>query len=122
MNALTHQKPHPVLTLTQLANYYDVLQAAELLATEQPKDAVPIARSVLASLLRLAWARASGKPDSEPKPESVPLKLRNRGIVSKPAMQRLRNAFEKSKNPPEMFSACRDLLVWLASKPDAVID
>ncbi|QDV41427.1 hypothetical protein Enr13x_12660 [Stieleria neptunia] len=110
-----------VYTVERLERYDVVLGTLERLAIDQPLDAQPLAKALLASLLRLSWARVSGKPATNPDPCDVPHKLFLRQAITKPALKRLQFAIKKNATTSNLLECCKGLLIWLASDPDAVL-
>lgn len=110
-----------VFTMETLERYDTIHGTIERLAVDQPLDALPIARSLLASLLRLSWARVTGKPLTNPAAEEVPHKLFQRQAATKEAMRRFDHAIRKDTSVSNLLECSRALLVWLSSDPDSVL-
>ncbi|QEF99739.1 hypothetical protein Mal15_38050 [Stieleria maiorica] len=92
-----------------------------VLESLQPIDARPLAQALLASLLRLSWARTSGKPHTCPEAAEIPLKLFNRKAIDKPTLTRLRSLTAPEASVRDVIAGCRDLMVWLAMDRGAVL-
>jgi hypothetical protein len=105
-------------TLEQMDSIYNI---AERLGQQTPLDAIPIARGLLASLLRLSYARVQGKPRTNPEPNMVPMKLFQKGILTKTVMRRMKHSIEKSCSASDLLECCRALMVYLASDPDSLV-
>jgi hypothetical protein len=99
-------------TLETLTGYDDVFRALRRL---EPIDAEPIAKALLAALLRLAWSKVADKPGARPEAVAVPLKLYNRKAITKHTLDRLRKATGPKADAPLVLEACRMLLVGLAA-------
>ncbi|MCA9139664.1 MAG: hypothetical protein KDB00_22985 [Planctomycetales bacterium] len=110
-----------VFTMETLTHYDTILGTIERLAVDQPLDALPIAKSLLASLLRLSWARVTGRRLTNPPPEDVPHKLWLRQATTKPAFKRLQYAIKSDTSVSNLLECSRGLLIWLASDPDSVL-
>ncbi|MCO8124507.1 hypothetical protein NHH03_22400 [Stieleria sp. TO1_6] len=110
-----------VFTMETLERYDTIHGTVERMAVDQPLDALPIARALLASLLRLSWARVSGKRLTNPAATEVPHKLFLRQAVTKDAMRRLNHAIKKETSASNLLECSRALLVWLASDPESVL-
>lgn len=108
----------PMETLEQLDGIYNTV---ERIAAESPLDAIPITRGLLAALLRLSYARVQGKPLTNPAANMVPMKLFQKGIVTKTVMRRMKNAIDKSCSASDLLECSRALLVYLASEPDSLV-
>ena len=90
-------KPKTKITSTETLEQLDAIyNTAERLGELSPLDAIPIARALLSALLRLSYAKVQGKPNTNPEPNLVPVKLFNKGIVTKTVMRRMKAAIEKS--------------------------
>ncbi len=105
-------------TLEQLDAIYN---AAERLGRQSPLDAIPIARALLAALLRLSYAKVQGKPRTNPEPNMVPMKLFQKGILTKTVMRRMKTALDKSSSAGNLLECSRVLMVWLAADPESMV-
>jgi len=106
-------------TLEQCDALYSVCKA---MAKTRPLDAAAMAQPLLKTLLRLAWAKASGKPDTNPLAESIAMKLYNRGHVSKNSMRKINAAIADGAKLEDVLMCSRALLVWLAADEPQRID
>ena len=115
-------KPKTKITSTETLEELDAIyNTAERLGELSPLDAIPIARALLSALLRLSYAKVQGKPNTNPEPNLVPVKLFNKGIVTKTVMRRMKAAIEKSTSASNLLECCRVLLVWLAADPTSMV-
>ena len=102
----------PVETLER----FDViLSSIDRLAVDNPLDAGRIAKALLASLLRLAWMRESGKQFTNPEPETIPHRLFQRQAMDKATMRRIDHAIKKDDDASNLLECCRAMIVWLAA-------
>jgi hypothetical protein len=112
------KKVFTIDTLEQLDATYN---AAERLGRLSPLDAIPISRGLLSALLRLSYAKVQGKPRTNPEPNMVPMKLFQKGVVTKTVMRRMKQCIEKSSSPANLLECSRVLLVWLAADPGSKV-
>lgn len=105
-------------TLEYLDGIYN---AAELLGGHSPLDSIPIARGLLSALLRLSYAKVQGKPRTNPEPNMIPMKLFQKGVVTKTVMRRMKTCIEESSSTSNLLECSRVLLVWLAADPESLI-
>jgi len=104
-------------SMSMLRALDDAYRAADELSESSAQDAAIMAKALLGVLQRLAWVQLSGKVDASPEPQTVPLKLWNRGAVSQAARQQLdrANALAPTKaNAQPLLVACKLLVVWIA--------
>tara|TARA_R110002073_G_scaffold20123_10_gene72598 strand:- start:7150 stop:8037 length:888 start_codon:yes stop_codon:yes gene_type:complete len=105
-----------------LQNCDALYESCKSMAKTTPLDAAPMARALLRSLLRLAWAKASGRPETNPLSESIAMKLYNRGHVSKNSMRRINAAIADNAKTDDVLQCCKALLIWIAADEPQRID
>lgn len=110
-----------VFAVETLKHFDALFVAVGRLSESQPQDGLPIARALLSSLLRLSWARLSGKPLASPEASTVPHRLFQRQAATKAAMRRLNQAIGDGATITAVLEASRALLIWLASDQKSVI-
>ncbi len=110
---IAHRKAIPI----EILEHADaILNACDRLALKSPIDAEPMAKALLGSLLRLAWARATGRDLTNPDRDKIAEKLFQQGYVSKTTMRRLNHAMRKDTDVGNLLDCCHALVVWLASE------
>ena len=117
VNGASGKEPAPIVSIDSLAEFDTIYNAAVSLTKKHHSSASAIARALLDSLLRLSWARVTKRPDCNPEPSSVPLKLFNRKSIDKPALERLRASLSVKAKTDTVLGSCRELLIWLADLP-----
>tara|TARA_R110002073_G_scaffold177188_10_gene335157 strand:+ start:3716 stop:4654 length:939 start_codon:yes stop_codon:yes gene_type:complete len=118
----TKTSPQRSVDFQTLQNCDSLFESCKALAETTPLDAAPMAKALLRSLLRLAWAKASGKPNTNPLSESIALKLYNRGHLSKNAMRRFNAAIGTDAKLCDVLGCSKALLIWIAADNQKFID
>lgn len=100
-----------VETIEQLDAVY---VAVDRLANLSPIDSKHLARTLLASALRLAWAKACGKAGANGDPVRLPLKLYSRGVVNRDQLRKLNEVLTSDSDTATCQECTKPLLIWLA--------
>ena len=119
--AKTNKKQPPMFAIETLEQLDAIYNSAERLAGLSPLDAIHVSRALLCALLRLSYAKVQGKPRTNPEPNMVPMKLFQKGVITKTVMRRIKKAVEKSSSASNLLECSRVLMVWIAADPDSLV-
>lgn len=116
----TYQPPpsakQPAVPMDALKALADVYQASRaLMVQDHQLESLPLARTLFEMLLRLSWAKVSGKPNTRSEPASIPNKLYQRAVIDKRGLRQMTKVVSNDGKTYELLACCSALMDWLAN-------